>query len=294
MKKYIHILIILCFGLECFSQTEPMYGMYRYNPLVISPAFAGKDSVSNIILMDRLQWIGVAGAPKTLGITGSFKTKTKSGIGVSFLQDKAGPMRNTSLGVDYAYHAVLSRNIRLSGGIRVSLNDKSLSLNGLKLIDVDDPNFGQNIRTGFRPNLGWGINLSYKNTFISISEPVMFRHNFGEYDTEKKYRDNAHYYLMAGTSFAISKTVQLKPTVMVRATSNVPISADINLLASVQEKLDFGFSYRNNNSLGIQIGYLLLKKYYIGYIYELPTSEIRPSSLQTHELALKYSFTKKQ
>lgn len=293
MKKYIYIIIILCFGLDGFSQIEPMYGMYRYNPLVISPAFAGKDTINSITLMNRLQWIGVTGAPKTLGITGSFKTKNKSGFGVNFLQDKAGPMKNTLLGIDYAYHASLSKNIRFSGGIRASLNDQSLSLNGLKLIDVDDPNFGQNIRTGFRPNLGWGLSLSYKNTFISISEPIVFRHNFGEYDTEKKYIGNAHYYLMTGTTFTISKSVQLKPTVMIRATSNAPLSADINLLASIQEKLDFGVSYRNNNNLGIQIGYLSFKKYYIGYIYELPTSDVKPTSLQTHELALRYLFGKK-
>ena len=294
MKISIYIIIILCFGLDCFSQVEPMYGMYRYNPLVISPAFAGKDSVSSVTLMDRLQWVGVAGAPKTLGVTGSLKTKSKSGFGINFLQDKAGPMQNTIFGVDYAYHTVLNKNMRFSGGIRASLNDQSLNLNGLKLIDVNDPNFGQNVRTGFRPNFGWGVNLSYKNTFISISEPIMFRYNFGDYDKNKNYIDNAHYYIMLGTSVDISKSIQLKPSMMIRATSNAPLSADINLLANFQEKFDLGLSYRNNNSLGIQLGYLSFKKYYIGYIYELPTSEIRPSSFQTHELALKYLFTKKQ
>jgi type IX secretion system PorP/SprF family membrane protein len=122
----------------------------------------------------------------------------------------------------------------------------------------------------------------------------MFRYNFGDYDKNKNYIDNAHYYIMLGTSVDISKSIQLKPSLMIRATSNAPLSADINLLANFQEKFDLGLSYRNNNSLGIQLGYLSFKKYYIGYIYELPTSEIRPSSFQTHELALKYLFTKKQ
>lgn len=293
MKISIYIIIILGFALDCFSQVEPMYGMYRYNPLVISPAFAGKDSISSVTIMDRLQWVGVAGAPKTLGVTASLKTKSKSGFGASFLQDKAGPMRNTTFGVDYAYHTVLNKNMRFSGGIRASLNDQSISLNGLKLLDANDPNFGQNIRTGFKPNLGWGVNLSFKNTFISISEPIMFRYNYGDYDKNKNYKDNAHYYVMLGTSMTISKSIQLKPTIMMRATPNVPISADINLLANIQEKLDVGLSYRNNNSLGIQLGYLSFKKYYIGYIYELPTSEFRPTSVQTHELALKYLFAKK-
>jgi type IX secretion system PorP/SprF family membrane protein len=252
MKIYIYIIIILSFGLDCFSQVEPMYGMYRYNPLVISPAFAGKDSISSVTLMDRLQWIGVAGAPKTLGVTASMKTKSKSGFGINFLQDKAGPMRNIIFGVDYAYHTVLNKNMTFSGGIRASLNDQSLNLNGLKLIDVNDPNFGQNVRTGFRPNLGWGVNLTYKNTFISISEPIMFRYDFGDFDKNKKYKDNAHYYIMLGTSIVISKSIQLKPSMMFRATSNAPLSVNINLLANIQEKLDVGLSYRNSNSLGIQ------------------------------------------
>ena len=57
---------------------------------------------------------------------------------------------------------------------------------------------------------------------------------------------------MLGTSIVISKSIQLKPSMMFRATSNAPLSVNINLLANIQEKLDVGLSYRNSNSLGIQ------------------------------------------
>lgn len=293
MKKHIYLLITLLFSLEGFSQIEPMYAIYRNNPLVVSPAFAGKDTVSSLTLMSRLQWIGVAGAPKTIGLTGSFATKNKSGFGIICLQDKAGPMKNTSLGVDYAYHTNLTKNLRFSGGIRVSINDLSVNLNSLKLIDMDDVNFGQNISTGFTPNLGWGLSLSNKNTFISISEPRIFRHNFRNYNIDGNYKDYAHYYIMAGTSFAISESVQLKPTAMLRVVQNSPISADVNLTAGFQQKLDLGLTYRLGDSFGVQMGYLFSKKYYIGYIYELPISEMRAATVQTHEFALKYMFSRK-
>jgi hypothetical protein len=48
----------------------------------------------------------------------------------------------------------------------------------------------------------------------------------------------------------------------INLTKNHPYSKFWCKFANFQEKFDLGLSYRNNNSLGIQLGYLSFKKYY--------------------------------
>ena len=59
-------------GLRSFAQIETMYSMYRINPIISSPAFAGTLETGNkaeIVVMDRQQWIGIQGAPRTLALS---------------------------------------------------------------------------------------------------------------------------------------------------------------------------------------------------------------------------------
>jgi hypothetical protein len=74
---------------------------------------------------------------------------------------------------------------------------------------------------------------------------------------------------------------------------DVPLSWDINLTARLISKLDAGISYRNQDSYGFRLGIQATKKIYIGYVYEMPISQISKVSNQTHELALRFSFLSK-
>ncbi len=292
MKIKVLILFLLLVNLKGFAQIEPLYSMYRFNPIIISPAFAGYDSTRSITAMNRMQWVGIDGAPKTLGISGNFSLKQKQGLGFNILQDKVGPMKSTSFGIDYGYHVNLSQNLRLSGGIRAGFSNYSVNLSGLRLITVDDPNFGQVISTGFNPNLGWGINLNSKKFFLSISEPRVFRNNFDKYDKSGQYRDYGHFYGMAGFKTFLTKDIEFKPTVMLRMLKNAPISWDVNALATFRKKIDAGITYRHKDSFGIQLGYLANQRLYLGYIYEYPISNINNVSKQSHEFALRFLFGK--
>ncbi len=290
--KIILLFMVILTSLKGFAQIEPLYTMYRYNPLVISPAFAGYDSTKSITAMSRMQWLGIDGAPTTFGVTGNFAFKQKQGLGFNILQDKVGPMKSTTVGFDYGYHVKLAKNLRLSGGIRAGFTNYNVNLSGLRLITVDDPNFGQSITTGLQPNLGWGISLNTDKFFLSISEPRVFRNNFNKYDKSAKYRDYGHFYGMIGIKKRIGKNIELKPTIMLRMMKNAPLSWDVNALATIKERLDVGLTYRHEDSFGIQLGYLVSKKLYLGYIFEYPTSNIKAATNQTHELALKFLFGK--
>ena len=68
---------------------------------------------------------------------------------------------------------------------------------------------------------------------------------------------------------------------------------DVNVVATINGKLDAGLGYRGNESVGIRLGVQMTKLFYLGYVYELPTSQISMMTSQSHELALRMSISKK-
>ena len=75
-------LVLMLVAQTSFGQVESMYSSYRLNPQILSPTHVGSDSVSDITVINRQQWVGVEGAPVTYAISGDFKFKQQSGIGL--------------------------------------------------------------------------------------------------------------------------------------------------------------------------------------------------------------------
>ncbi|MHA8050406.1 PorP/SprF family type IX secretion system membrane protein [Aquirufa sp. ROCK-SH2] len=287
------------------AQIETMYSLYRFNPQVLTPVQAGSTPNSEMILMYRNQWVGIEGAPRNLGLSGNFKWGQKKGIGIGALVDEAGPVRSTILSADFAYHAKLNENWNLDGGIRMGMANIALNLSNIRLVNANDNLFAGDRSTGIQPNLGWGLRLAKHDDgfFVSVSQPRVLKYDFGTYSGA--FRDVAYYYAMAGTKIGLGGKVEtpnglrsrvtLYPSLLVRLAADVPLSYDLNLTANLKGKLDVGLSYRREDSYGLRLGVQATKKIYLGYVFELPISEIRKASSQTHEMAIRFFiFDKKK
>ena len=62
------VIFLIVFFLMQFiwSQQESYYSLYQYNMNLVNPAFAGTKDGDLATLIDRNQWLGVEGAPRTL------------------------------------------------------------------------------------------------------------------------------------------------------------------------------------------------------------------------------------
>lgn len=114
-KSLVALVSLLIFGNTAFGQIESMYSMYRFNPQIVTPAHAGSTETSQISLMSRQQWLGIEGAPKTYVLSGNFKLKQQSGLGLNVMMDQAGPLKITTISGDYAYHTKLTGDWTFSG-----------------------------------------------------------------------------------------------------------------------------------------------------------------------------------
>ena len=299
------IFFVLLLSTSLQAQIENMYSLYRFNPQILTPVQAGSTANSEMILMYRNQWVGIEGAPRNLGFSGNFKWGQKKGLGFTALLDEAGPVRSTLLGADFAYHVKLNENWNLDGGIRMGMANIALNFSQIRLVNSNDNLFAGDRSTGIQPNLGYGIRIAKKDDgfFFSFSQPRVLKYDFGTYSGA--FRDVAYYYAMAGTKIGLGgkmetpnglrSRVTLYPSVLFRLATDVPLSYDVNLTANLKGKLDVGLSYRREDSYGLRLGVQATKKIYLGYVFELPISEIRKASSQTHEMAIRFFiFDKKK
>ena len=295
-KGFFALVFLLCFGgFQSKAQIETMYNLYRLNPQVLTPVQAGSKDTSEVHLMYRQQWLGIEGAPRTMYFNGNFKWKQKRGIGVNAMFDQAGPVRLTMVSGDFAYHTQLSTNWDLSGGIRLGVGNVNLDFANLKLTSPNDILFEGSRSTGMMFNMGWGVRIARKNQgfYASVSMPRILKYDFG--NKSGGYKDASYVYVMLGNKIEINDDLTLYPNAMARIATDVPISWDAQLMANLKQKLDVGLTYRHQDSWGLRLGVQASKKMYIGYVYEMPTSEISLVSNQTHEMGLRFFiFTKEQ
>jgi type IX secretion system PorP/SprF family membrane protein len=294
--RNIIILIFLLGGQIASAQIESMYSMYQINPLVSSPAFSGiisRDAKGEFVAINRQQWIGVQGSPRTSILTANYQLKPKIGIAGIFASDQAGPLRITSLSGDLAYSVLLNEDWKMNGGLRLSMSSVYIDYAGLTATDPNDPYIQINKSTGLKPNTGWGLHFAHRSgSFISVSQPRVLTYDFG--NLSGAFKDVAYYYLQAGIFVQAAPGIILRSSAMLRMASSVPLNWDLNLLANLSEKIDVGVIYRDKISYGARLGVPFSKKVYMGYTVEFPLANLNPIGIQTHELALKLSLFEKQ
>lgn len=292
MKKSYILIVIMLFSLHSFAQIETMYSMYRINPIISSPAYAGTLESGNkaeIVLMDRQQWIGIQGAPRTVALTANFKYKPRIGVGFLVLADQAGPLRVSTVAADGAYQVRLNDTWNMNGGIRLGVSSVYLDYEGIQVVDPNDPILATNKSSGLKTNLGWGLRFAHKGGhFVSLSQPRVLSYDFGGFSGA--YKDVTYLYVNAGTRVRLNDQLTLIPSFMARMAQDVPLSWDVNAMTSWNGKFDGGLTYRHRDSFGMRFGVQANPKIYLGYIYEMPISGLSKVSNQTHEIAIRLAI----
>src|ERR1700743_3638177 len=113
MKKVLLFILILVNTLA-FAQQDPMFTHYMYNTLWLNPAYAGTREAMTITGINRSQWVGYDGAPVDQSLTiHSQSLNEKMGVGLSLINDKIGPTKNTMIAIGVAYHIRLTKKSKL-------------------------------------------------------------------------------------------------------------------------------------------------------------------------------------
>lgn len=275
------------------AQQNPVYSQYIFNGLVINPAYAGSHVQFSATAMYRNQWVNFEGAPKTFSFSAhTTLLKNKIGVGLLATNDEIGSYKNQSLFGSYAF-IIKSPIGTLAMGLQAGFNLTSADFSGLNLDDFDDPSFA-GFDNKIKPNFGAGAYFHNDYLFAGFSVPFLLNNNISS-DAEallNEIKEARYYYLHGGLILPLdrAKTVQLNPTILIRAQEGSPLSMDINAGFIFYDVFSIGASYRNIDAIITYIDLKISEQFHFGYSYDWTTSDINKFSQGTHEFMLNYRF----
>ncbi len=287
-KILIFALMLTCY--TGFAQQDAQYTQYMYNTININPAYAGSRGVMSIFALHRTQWVGLDGAPTTNAFSINTPINNSNvGVGFSVVSDKIGPTRDNTISADISYTIPMSETYKLSFGLKASGNIFDLDVNDLDPQDDNDPNL-QNFNNEFSPNFGAGVYLHSDKFYFGLSVP-----NFLQ---DSKYNDNAvavfeermNFYAIGGYVFDISPSVKFKPAFLTKLVTGAPLQVDASANFLFFDKLMLGAAYRWDASVSALAGFQITDGLFIGYSYDMETTELRNYNSGSHEVFLRFEL----
>ena len=178
----------------------------------------------------------------------------------------------------------------MSLGLRAIAGNTTVNLMDLDITQPFDPDMMSNLTTGLTFNAGWGVLLYHKNFFVGAAQPRVGKMDFLDRNM-LLYVDNRGGYLgyMGGT-IPLNASWQLRPNVVARYMEGLPWTVDLNAIMTHKMGLDFGVSYQLNSAIGGIVGYDINNRFYLGYSYTFPMSNLNKVTVQSHEIALRWKF----
>ncbi|WP_028377339.1 type IX secretion system membrane protein PorP/SprF [Leeuwenhoekiella sp. MAR_2009_132] len=297
-NKCLIITALLCctFG---FSQQDPQYTQYMYNPLVINPAYAGNRGVTSILLLHRSQWVGLDGAPRTQNLSVHSPIGLgKVGLGFSLVNDALGPARETYFNADFSYTIETGAEGKFSFGIKGSLNVLDVDFSRTNPFNSGDP-FLVNIDNKLSPNVGVGIFYHDSKFYGGISAPQLLQtSHFDRSGTAGAEtflaEERIHYYGLAGYVFDLNRDVKFKPSTLVKLVAGAPLAVDVNANFLFYDKLTLGASYRWSAALSGLVGFQVNDGLLIGFAYDRESTDLGNATYNdgTYELFLRFELFK--
>jgi type IX secretion system PorP/SprF family membrane protein len=292
--KYLFLLCIICASVDGFTQQDPQYNMYMFNPLAVNPAYAGSRDALSLALINRTQWVGFNGAPRTQNFAiHSPLAGNKMGLGLEVTNDKIGPKNTLSISFDYAYRIKLGRG-NLGFGLRSSLYNYRFNWDEIDYKENQEPTEGVGRESYMAPSFDFGIYYSDNKQYVGIEATHLTEDRLGELsgniNLSNTVNQQMHYTLTAGRAFKINKNLVLKPSVLTKAAINAPVLLDINASVFMFEKVWLGLSYRKSYGMSFISEYYLTQEIRIGYSYDMPFNELSSSTNGSHEIFLGFDF----
>ncbi len=291
MKIRFIILFLLGIVGSVSAQQDPMFTQYMHNPVSINPAYAGSRGTLNAVLMHRQQWIGIDGAPKTLtfSINSPF-IKYNIGIGFSLIYDQIGPVKQTGLYADYAYHLKVTEKVKFAFGMKGGLNIYDVNLMGLQGAQYEDEVLLNGVRKMYLPNFGIGSYLYSDRFYLGLSIPKMLQNSLSDNQNTLTNKEERHYFFAGGIVVDISENIRFKPSFTFRMVNGAPLSSEFSGAVLLHDRLWLGAMYRFADSFGGMVKFDITNQLSLGYSFDMTQSRLRNYNQGTHEVFISYDI----
>ncbi len=300
MKKSLIVLVFLSIGYGIsYGQQSAQFSQYMFNTLFYNPAYAGVEGVTTITAFHRTQWAGYQ--PTTGDIGGGINTqvislntpilKLRSGFGLHVVNDRIGPLTNQEAQASFAYHLGVGSG-KLSLGVRVGAFSQTIDFDQYRWVDANDKLRRAGRDSQMRPDFSAGVFYRARQFYagIGFKHLVDTQFNLGGIDTLNNPLQN-HMTVMAGFDYEPTYKLRLTPSFLVQSDLNT-YSFDIGVLATYDDTMWGGLSYRQQESIIGMIGYSFFrdKSLKLGYAFDYTVVAPEAKATSSHEIMVSYSL----
>jgi type IX secretion system PorP/SprF family membrane protein len=303
-KAYLLVAILLVSLSQVIAQQDVQFSQYMLNPIYYNPASAGLDGSSNVSLIHRTQWLGYSsdfdgsgGAPSSqlLSLSTPFKlNKFPLGLGFDFINDKLGQVKNLSVGFSLAYHKELKRG-RLSFAVRPGIISQTIDFSRFRFNNPDDPfNIGSK-ESQVAPDLAAGVYYSRNNYKIGVGVNHLLTpsFDFGLSQSDAPFNNKLEqtFNISGQYDYEIVRKVVLSPTILIK-TDFKNFSYDLSAVATYDDKIWGGLSYRKQESIVLLMGYSFMRDNImkVGYAFDYVVDEQNAKEPTSHEFFVRYTL----
>lgn len=300
MARSFFVFLLFCVTTLVRGQFDPQFSQNMFNQLTNNPGYAGSSGMFNLSAINRQQWVGFEGAPKTtvFGADANLNLfKRESGLGLTFMNDEIGPFKNLLVSFKYAYRWEFeegSLGVGLSAGlINQTLDGTTLDPlgggDGNTYHSKDDPAIPQSKVTGMAFDMGIGAFYESAKYYAGFSVNHLNKPSPNFDDGYQSYLKPT-FFLNGGIRYKLKKhPVVLVPSLYLK-TDLAALQIDVNMNAVIKDKYWAGITYRHQDAIVLLAGMELLTGLKIGYSYDITISKLASYSSGSHEVMIGYSF----
>lgn len=309
MRKLILYLLFIVL-LKGYGQelNLPVFTQYLAdNNFVISPTYAGIGDNLKIRANGLTQWVGIKGAPDNQSLYADFRIADRTGVGLSFYNDKNGNTIQTGAKFSFAHHLILDYYSKqyLSFGISYNLNNFRIDINNFDngySNPIIDP-FVTDDRRTTNHNFDVGVLYRLKGYFLSVNANNMLDKDFDSSLRRLEPNLLLNYQIYTGYTFRGPKKsgLEFEPSIFYQMfTSDKRSSTDLNFKFRKYDRNDdyywagISFRYLNDQFLKpLNIGPMAgFKKsiFYFGYAYQVTTNDLAGFNSGTHVVTIGLDF----
>jgi len=300
MKKIFSFLyLVIIVKLAAFSQQDPQFTNNMHYKLGVNPGFAGSEGTISGIILNRYQWDGFEGAPKTLVFSAEAAINafgSPGGIGLNIVSDELGFEKNTQINANYAYSKTLGIG-KLGIGLSIGLFNKSINGEwevpeddfGIYTQPSSDPAIPQGEVSQMALDAGFGLYLSSNQYYLGASVTHINQAAIKFSDLASTYLVR-HYYLMGGYNIKLSDPLfELRPSFLFKS-DLASWQLDLNTNIVFNKRFWGGITYRVQDAIALLMGMEMENGLRFGYSFDLTTSALAHYGYGSHEIFVSYSL----
>lgn len=280
-KFRLSLLFALGFGTSVLlGQQDAQYTQYMYNTMSVNPAYAGSRGQLSLAALYRSQWIGLEGAPETFTLNlHSPIRNSRLGYGISIVNDNIGDgvVQETYIDAMLSYTIDVSRDARLSFGLKAGGNLLSLDFNGLATFQEETVD-ADNIDNRFTPNFGLGVYYHTDRFYAGLSAPNLLEaehfDNSAGGENDFLSVDRINFYMITGYVFDLNPVIKFKPALLTKVVSGAPLQLDLSTSFLFNEKFSLGAAYRWDAAISGLIGFQVNQQLMVGLAYDREVTEL--------------------